>query len=178
MKPSRVTPILIAGLLSTIVTLGVPHLPWRAAGSAGAQGATSVVRAQRFELVDANGTLRGVMSMTSDGRPIVALLDEAGQVRVTMDQNQAEGEYGFGIVDGQGTTRFAVATTKRGFVGLNVRDGAGTIRANMQASDDGSSAAFRVWDSDNNPRAQMAMQQGDVSVGVCNPVQPNSCQVP
>jgi hypothetical protein len=119
-----------------------------------------------------------MMSMTSEGRPVVALLDEAGQVCATMFQNQAEGEYGFGILDAQGATLFAVGTTKRGFVGLNVRDGAGTIRAYMQAFDDGSSAAFRVWDSNNNPRAQMVMEQDDVSIGACYPVQTNSRQVP
>ena len=136
--------LLAVSLLSSVVTLGLARLafPTATATTAASQD-PAVVRAQRFELVDAGGTVRARIAFLPDGRPLIALFDESGQVRASLAQN-LEREYGFGITDGQGTSRFAVGTTTRGFVGLNVRDGSGTIRANLYASDDGRATGFRT----------------------------------
>ena len=123
------------------------------------------MRAQRFELVDASGTVRAGMSITPDGRPVIALLDEAGRFRVGLAQNQ-EREYGVIINDAQGTPRFGVGTTARGFVGLNVRDGSGTIRANLYATDDGAATGFQSWDAEGQVRAALGILPSAGEFGV------------
>jgi len=123
-----------------------------------------VIQAQRFELVDASGMVRGVLRMAPEGTgPEVALLDEAGRRRATMMEN-AEGEYALSIFDASGSVRFGLGTTNRGFLGVNVGDEHGVIRSNLYANDDGSDAGFRTWDADGHVRTKLGAVEGDPSV--------------
>ena len=156
-----ILPLLLAGAVGAVLSVALEQLisPLPTA----AQPQPPVIQAQRFELVDATGGLRGVLRMAPEGTgPEVALLDEAGHRRATMTQN-GDGEYAFLIFDPDGSLRFGVGTTKRGFVGLNVRDGHGVIRSNLYASDDGSDTGFRTWDEDGRVRTKLGSVEGDPS---------------
>lgn len=48
------------------------------------RGDTSVVRAERIELIDQKGTVRGQFNVEEDGEVLLRLRDEAGQVRVKL----------------------------------------------------------------------------------------------
>jgi len=76
------------GLVGSIVTVTADRLTgW----SVSAQQLPAVVQAQRFELVDTDGTVRGVFGLADSG-PKLALVDPSGQVRVGLDQT-VEGTY-------------------------------------------------------------------------------------
>jgi len=91
-----------------------------------------VVRAQKFELVDAKGKLRGVLSVLSDGSPQLALFDAKGRPRAGLvvlsdrlpalllgDEKgyrarlmlDADGSPGLVLSDEQGNTRAVVGVT-------------------------------------------------------------------
>lgn len=157
---------LLAGSGATLAAFGLRRVtsPGTPGHVASAQETPAVVRAQRFELVDGNGTVRAAISMSQNG-PIVALLDESGHARALMAQNP-EGEYGFGVNDAQGTARFGVGTTKRGFVGLGMKDANGTFRANMQVADDGSWAGFRTADEHDQQRTFLGLLNDRPGYGI------------
>jgi hypothetical protein len=156
-------PVVAAGLLGSVLTLGADRLTgWRA----GAQDLPTVVQAQRFELLDATGAVRGVFGVGPAG-PGLTLADPSGQARVVLDET-AEGTYEIQIRDAGGAVRFGVGTTARegGFVGLNVRDATGAIRSRMYASDDGQQAAFQVQDPGAVLRVEMGLNGREDRVGV------------
>src|SRR5258708_7729376 len=132
---------------------------------AGAQEVPAVVQAQRFEVVGADGTPRGVFAVIDNG-PTLELLDPAGQVRVALDQTP-DG-YGINIIDASGVVRFGVGTTARegGFVGLDVRDKSGAIRSRIFASDDGTQTGFQVQDPGPKLRAEIGLNEVDHRAGV------------
>jgi hypothetical protein len=125
-------PLLLAGLCGSLLTAGLEQVVLAPLVLAlGTQPPSPTIQAQQFELVDAAGTVRGVLRMAPEGTgPEVALLDEVSRRRATMMEN-GEGECAFSIFDASGAVRFGVGTTRRGFVGLNVRDARGVIRSNM-----------------------------------------------
>lgn len=73
------TRLLLGALL---VTMSLSLLG--AAPSANPEDTT--VRATRFELVDADGRVRGELALR-DGAPVLSLLDEAGQDRLTLNHD-------------------------------------------------------------------------------------------
>jgi len=81
--------------------------------SAGAAlpGAAQIISAQAFQVVDENGRLRAVLSVTKDG-PGVRLWDENGKVRAMLfvDKNGS----GLGLVDENRTARAALYVGKDG----------------------------------------------------------------
>jgi hypothetical protein len=150
---TQLLPAIVAGLIGAFATASVDHVLARNTSS---QPAMQVAQAQRFELVDANGTVRGVFGLAENG-PALSLLDPDGEVRLRLDQT-SEG-YGIEILDPLGRVRFGVGTTGRGFVGLNVRDASGAIRGRMFANDDGKQTGFQVQDPGAGVRAQMVLNQ-------------------
>lgn len=155
-------PMAVVAVLASATTLGLVRLAGPAAGTAHAGGDETqpLVRARRFELVDAAGRVRGVLNVNPAGLPGLALLDEAGAVRLLAAAN-AQGGYGVSVRDPGGAIRFAAGGGgEQGFVGVNVRDGAGRIRANLFASDDGSAAAVQTWDEAGRVRAFMGACPG------------------
>jgi hypothetical protein len=162
MHARALVPLFAAGLVGSTITLTVDQLaPWRAS----AQEAATLVQAQRFELVDASGAVRGGFGM-ADAGPRLTLNDASGQARVVLQQTP-EGTYVIEMDDPNGTPRFAVGTTPRegGFVGLNVRDKSGAIRSRLFASDDGKRTGFQVQDPGPTLRAEMALNDGEGHVG-------------
>jgi hypothetical protein len=155
--------LITAGLIGAMVTLGADRL---LTPSAGAQELPAVVQAQRFELIDDHGTVRGVFGMATTG-PWLTLVDPSGQVRLVLQQT-VEGTYAIGINDADGTPRFGVGTTARegGFVGLNVRDAKGAIRSRVFASDDGTQTGFQVQDPPAKLRAEMALNSREDRAGL------------
>ena len=158
--PRRTLALLLAvSLLSSAVTLGLARLTFPTATAAGQDPA--VVRAQRFELVDGDGVVRGVLSMDAfRGRPGLLILDEAGRPRAFLGNQATANSYGLGILDERGTLRAGLGAGGAGFVGINVRDGAGRIRANLFATDDGAAAAVQTWDEAGRVRAFMGACPG------------------
>jgi len=156
--------LLLAGLCGSVLTTGIEQVLLAPLVLAlRILPPSPTIQAQQVELVDATGTVRGVLRMAPEGTgPEVALLDEVGRRRATMMEN-GEGDYAFSIFDASGAARFGVGTTKRGFVGLNVRDARGVIRSNMYANDDGSDTGFRTWDADRRVREKLGAVEDDPS---------------
>ena len=140
-----------AALLAATVAIGATRLtapsPTDAADDA---GDASVVRAQRFELIDATGAVTAIVGVDpSRDRPGLYVYDETGQVRAAFGNVVVGGGYGFFVQNEQGVARWVLgAGSGRGFAGFNVRDDAGHLRANMFARDDGTDAGFRVFGPD------------------------------
>src|ERR1051326_8866366 len=93
--------LIAAGLIGALITVGADRL---LTPPAGAQELPAVLQAQRFELIDEHGTVRGVFGMASAG-PWLTLVDPSGQVRLVLQQT-VEGTYAIGINDADGTPRF------------------------------------------------------------------------
>ena len=51
-----------------------------------------VIRAERFEVVDKNGKVRGELGLRSDGVPVLRLYDEDGAPRVGLSPKADEGQ--------------------------------------------------------------------------------------
>jgi hypothetical protein len=155
--------LLASGILAAVMALGAERL---LTPPASALELPAVVQAQRFELVDDTGTIRGVFGMEPTG-PILKLVDSSGQIRLVLQQT-TEGTYAIGINDSDGAPRFGVGTTPRegGFVGLNVRDAKGAIRSRLFASDDGLQTGFQVQDPPGRLRAEMGLNSREDRAGL------------
>jgi hypothetical protein len=155
--------MLATGLVASAIALGADRLLM---APASAQEVPAVVQAQRFELVDSTGMVRGIFGMEPTG-PMLRLVDPSGQIRLVLQQT-TEGTYAIGINDPDGTPRFGVGTTPRegGFVGLNVRDAKGAIRSRLFASDDGTQTGFQVQDPPAKLRAEMSLDSREDRVGL------------
>jgi hypothetical protein len=152
------------GVAATVLGLGRLLSDGTSSRRASAQDTPAVIRAQRFELVDASGAPRAILAMGDSGA-MIEVLDEAGQARAQIVQTP-EGEYAFAILDAHGTQRWGVGTTKRGFVGMGMRDGSGTFRANMQVADDGSYAGFRAADEHDAQRLFLGLRNDGSGYGL------------
>ena len=152
-------PMLAVALLASATTLGLMRLTaWapRAAQASG-QETLPVVRAQRFELVDASGAVTAIVGVDpSRNRPGLYLYDEHGTLRAAFGNVVIGGAYGFFIQNERGVARWVLgAGSGSGFAGFNVRDDAGTIRANIFATDDGAAAGVQTFDQDAKIRTQI-----------------------
>ena len=153
--------LLAVSLLSSVATLGLARLTFPTATAASQDPA--VVRAQRVELVDTDGVVRGVLAVDAfRGRPGLLILDEAGRPRAFFGNQAVGNTYGLGILDERGTFRAGLGGGggTQGFAGINVRDGAGRIRANLFATDDGAAAAVQAWDEAGRVRVFMGACPG------------------
>ena len=152
MNVRALIPSLAAALLAAVVTAGATRLTAPPTTEAADDSVTaSVVRAQRFELVDPSGAVTAALGIDpSRGRPGLYVYDEAGQVRAAFGNVVVGGAYGFFVQNERGVARWVLGAGSgaTGFAGFNVRDDAGRLRANMFARDDGTDAGFRVWDAD------------------------------
>jgi hypothetical protein len=82
----------------TLVNVGIAACGMRSAHSQ--EPAADVVRARAFELVDANGAVRGQLNVEPGGQAVFRLRDETGQIRVKLG---ADGR-GSGLVLMNGTS--------------------------------------------------------------------------
>src|SRR5688500_15418887 len=100
------TSLVMVAVFSSLVTLGLSRFAFPTVSAAGSQE-PQVVRGQRFELVDGNGTVRATLGTNPAGLPLFALLDEAGQQRFIIAGNPMGG-YGMSIRAADGAVRFGV----------------------------------------------------------------------
>jgi hypothetical protein len=130
-------PVLLAAMLSSMLTLaGVQVLsPPTSRAAQDSQGPASLLRAQRVEIVDASGTVRGVLGLTPGGDAAgVIFRDEQGRERAGM---------------GTGRPAWGVGP------GAWVLDGEGRLRAGWGLAPDDTAAAFLVADEAGQRRAGM-----------------------
>jgi hypothetical protein len=76
---------LVGGTVSSQFFVGVPVFAEKAPQE------TQVIRAERFEVVDEDGKIRGELGLRSDGVPILRLYDEDGAPRVGLSPKGDEG---------------------------------------------------------------------------------------
>jgi hypothetical protein len=135
MTRTQVAPVLLAAMLSSMLTIaGVQVLaPPTSRAAQDGNAAMPVLRAQRVELVDANGVVRGVLGLTPGGEAAgVIFRDEQGRERAGM---------------GTGRPAWGVGP------GAWVLDDAGRLRAAWGLAPDDSAAAYLIADEAGRRRA-------------------------
>ncbi|HEY7065305.1 MAG TPA: hypothetical protein VII06_27760 [Chloroflexota bacterium] len=151
--PSRIIVLtaLIASCVSSLITLAVALLVLAPAIRAAPepQAVQPVVRAERFELVDAAGTVRGSLNMEANGAGLT-LRDETGTSRVVLVTDPRVGHGLF--VTGEATHgAVAVGASTSNTIGMQVTSPDGA-RLFVQASPTGN--GFALLD----PAGQMIWQ--------------------
>lgn len=147
MTRHQLAPVLLAAMLSSLLTLAGVHLfapPTSRAQQEGTAPVT-VLRVQRIEVTDASGTVRGVMGLTPGGDAAgIIFRDEEGRERAGM---------------GTGRPAWGVGP------GAWVLDGSGRLRAGWGLAPDDSAAAFLVADEAGQRRAGLG-GNSDLGYGV------------
>jgi len=137
MTRQQIMPVLLAAMLSSMLTLAGVQMfaPPTSRAAPDGQGPVSLLRAQRVEIVDANGTVRGVLGLTPGGDAAgVIFRDEQGRERAGM---------------GTGRPAWGVGP------GAWVLDGEGRLRAGWGLAPDDTAAAFLVADETGQRRTGM-----------------------
>ena len=98
-----------------------------------------VLRAGRFEVVDAAGKVRASLGLGTDGTPLLAVYDAAGKARAGMIM-LPDGSPALFLYDAAGKARAGVMVLPDGSPALGLRDAAGKRRAVMMVDRDGSPA--------------------------------------
>lgn len=119
----------------------------------------SVVQAQSFNVIDADGNLRAQMSITEDGNGRMILLDSNGAIRSALGPTadgssfmdltdpsgitrarlvvNADGQPEVRLFDDQGGTRLGLSLLSSGAVTVSLTDNIGVIRAGFTLRDTG-----------------------------------------
>jgi hypothetical protein len=79
---------LAGGVVSSLFLVGTPVFAEKAFQE------PKVIKAEKFEIIDKNGRLRGEFGLRSDGTPILRLYDEDGNPRVGFSPKSDEGQIG------------------------------------------------------------------------------------
>ena len=124
------------------------------------KAAAEVVKAKRFEVVDAQGRVRAALGFTEDGKQVLNLSDEAENVRASL-RLAPDGSPVLGMRDAAGKAQIMLAMTKEGQM-LGMSDGAGNLQAQLFAQSDGQSAL--ILHDQNNPRAILALESDGPSL--------------
>jgi hypothetical protein len=85
-----------------------------------------VIRAQRFELVDAEGRVRGALSLDEEGNPRVCLCDKEGQVRAGL-RLDSDGMPHLAALSASGSTTAELGFGTSWRAGLVLRDYTGQV---------------------------------------------------
>jgi len=101
--------------------------------------AARVIRAEKFVLVDRDGTERGVISVSSRGVADVSLADKAGRERGEFRVG-ADGSAAIGFYDENGAKRVIVGDTATGRSGLAIFASNGRQLAGFTAAEDNQSS--------------------------------------
>ena len=107
-----------------------------AAGQA-KMSAPEVIRAQRFEVVDAEGKVQAVLGLRRDGGATLDLSDAKGLKRATLTLLPDPGGPILVLSDARGEIR-ATLTVQQGGPSLTMRDAKGEERATLEVRRDGS----------------------------------------
>jgi hypothetical protein len=135
MTRQQIVPIALASILSSMLTLAGAQVVAPPTSRAAQDGGVSapVLRVQRVEIVDANGTVRGVLGLTPGGEAAgVIFRDEDGRERAGM---------------GTGRPAWGVGP------GAWVLDGSGRLRAAWGLAPDDTAAAYLLADETGQRRA-------------------------
>ncbi len=116
--------VMLAVAICVAVTVGALSY------AAGTNAAPDVLRAQRFELVDSAGNVRGLLSLGDQACPRLVLLDEHGDARARL-MLHLDGTPILSLHDRAGRGGIALTVGEEGLGGLQVRDDEGTLRARM-----------------------------------------------
>ncbi len=95
------------------------------------------IRAQRFELVDESGTLRGAFGI-ANGEPALALFDPTGQVRAQVSLANT-GSPIIAVYHANGQAAISIGVGPDGAVGINVSNAAGKPQVGIGATKSGAS---------------------------------------
>ena len=98
--------------------------------AAGRNVAPEVLRAQRFELVDSAGNVRGLLSLGDKACPRLVLFDEQGDARARL-MLHLDGTPMLSLYDQNGRGGVALMVGEEGPRELQLRDKEGTLRARM-----------------------------------------------
>jgi hypothetical protein len=98
--------------------------------AAGKGSSPEVVRAQRFELVDSAGNVRGLLSLGDRACPRLVLFDEEGDARARL-MLHLDGTPMLSLYDQKGTGGVALMVEEGGPRGLHLRDKEGILRATV-----------------------------------------------
>ena len=120
-------PMVIAVLC---LLVAVAAVAW-AAGQA-KLSAPEVIQAQRFELVDAEGQVRGRLTVASSTGPALLLYDEDGSVRARLWLS-LDGSPSLNLYDTDGRGGVSAFPGTDGNPGVCLRDKEGTLRAGLFA---------------------------------------------
>ena len=94
--------------------------------TAGTATVPEVIRAQRFELVDAEGKVCAVLSVSADGSTGLAMMDEGGKQVVGLGTGP-DGGTGLALMDENGKQVVGLGTGADGGTGLALMDGQGKV---------------------------------------------------
>lgn len=117
-------------IVAMCLLVAVAAVAW-AAGQAKAS-APEVIRAQRFDLVDAEGRVRGRLSIASSSGPALLLYDENGTVRARL-RLSLDGSPTLDLYDTDGRGGVSAFPGTDGNPGVCLRDKEGTLRAGLFA---------------------------------------------
>ena len=138
------------GLVFGVVMLAGGRLwqPQSAAAQAKEPAVPDVVRARRFEVVDAAGKERALLAVYPDGNLGLMLFDAARKLRALLALHP-EGDPGLMLFDAAGKVRGVLAVRPGGGrgPGLVLLDAAGKVRAGLGVDPDGN-GSFKLFDKD------------------------------
>jgi hypothetical protein len=117
--------ILVAAVCLVVTVAAVAY----AAGQA-KTATPKVVRAQKFEVVDAQGRVRATLGLLPDGSPSLELTDEQGKTRAQLSL-YSDGSPYLGLQDAKLKTRAELSLDSGGRPSLALSDEQGKTRATM-----------------------------------------------
>ena len=121
--------VVLGGTASVVAMFATQRLP----------APNSVVKARSFELVDAQGNVRGTLALTNEGVVQLALEDGHGNRRIRMSVLE-DGSPGLALVDGNGKPRAALGLLADGTISLVFADEEGRSKAVLGLSSGGASS--------------------------------------
>jgi hypothetical protein len=106
-----------------------------------------VIRAQRFEAVGSDGTVRGALGVEPDGRAIIDLYSPKGEVVIHAEAHP-DGSSSLHLVESEGKGGVMVTMTF-GVAGVQLTDKTGSPRASLAVRPDGQ-PSLEVFDANGN----------------------------
>src|SRR5256712_970245 len=158
--------VLLGTAAATVVTLAL-RLP-RLSGD--------VVQARSFALRDANGRLRGVFGMATDGASQLVLQDERGHARLRLIV-LGDGSPGFTLIDQKGRSRAALGLLPDETITLAFADRQGISRVALGLTAR-QAASLALADSDGVTRAGMGVAADGKSFVTTSDGQPGTVVPP
>jgi len=172
-KRNSILSLVLAGVAGLAVGSLVPV--FNATFAAAATRHAKTVEAERFVMVDGQGTPRAVMQViggdaviamydasgadrtelrvNADGRAVLGFFDEAGRKRVAIGAN-AKGKAGVGIYGPNGKQAAGLAVSPEGEVGLTLLDSnRGTARVGLGVASNGA-PALALFDQNGKDRGE------------------------